>query len=64
MDPHQERIQVLGLDESVCALATYAFLLRRYGSHDRLLEAILVPVVHTGRQVPERHAGDAGPVGL
>jgi hypothetical protein len=49
IDPHQERVQVLGLDESIGSCSTYTLFLRRYGSDDRLLEPILVSVAHADR---------------
>ena len=60
IDPHQERIEILGLDESIGARSTCTFLLRRYGSDHRLLEAILLPVADAGRQVSERHSSESG----
>jgi hypothetical protein len=51
VDPHQERVEILGFNESVGALATYTLFLRRYGSYDGLLEAILFPVAQAGGEV-------------
>ncbi len=62
VDPHQERVEILGLHESVGPFVTYALFLRRYGSHDGLLETILLAIADAGREVAERHTGEPGPV--